>query len=153
MAQRSVKYEYQYDDSGNRMRCWVITLKSATPAPPDSLQVTREDRDERDELAFQTSLLSPNLNATTDCFVGIFAQVEIRIFPNPTTENVTLEIVNMEKLQSGSFTLFSMNGQLLQEYPVHDATTIVSLAGQPAGTYLLKVNMNNRTENWKIMKQ
>jgi uncharacterized protein YvpB len=98
----------------------MIHMNLAPPAPPDTTAVTRDNRDE--------------LQGTSEeIFVEKIAQVEIKIYPNPTTENVTLEIDNMEKLQTGKFTLFSMNGQLLQEHPVHDATTAISLAGLPSG--------------------
>jgi hypothetical protein len=64
-----------------------------------------------------------------------------------------LEIPGWENLQTGNFKLFSLTGQLLQEQRVHSATTEVSLAGLPKGTYILKVYINNRTEDWKVIKQ
>jgi hypothetical protein len=42
---------------------------------------------------------------------------------------------------------------LLQEQPVHSAITEVSLAGLAKGAYILKVNVNGVTEDWKIIKQ
>jgi hypothetical protein len=45
-----------------------------------------------------------------------------------------------------------MNGQLLQECPVHSVTTEVSLAGLASGAYILQVQINDRTEDWKIIK-
>ena len=80
------------------------------------------------------------------------AQVEIRIYPNPTTERVTMEISAWENLQTGVFTLYSLSGQLLQEQPVQSATTVISLAGFPKGAYTLKVHINGRVEDWKIIK-
>jgi hypothetical protein len=80
------------------------------------------------------------------------AQTEIKIYPNPTTEKITLEISGWENLQTGIFKLYSLNGQLLQERPVHSSTTEVSLSGLPQGAYILKVRINDRTEDWKIIK-
>jgi hypothetical protein len=80
------------------------------------------------------------------------AQVEIRIYPNPTTEKITLEIAGWETLQTGVFKLYSMTGQLLQERPVHSVATEVSLAGLASGTYILKVQINDRVEDWKVIK-
>ncbi|MCL2291299.1 MAG: T9SS type A sorting domain-containing protein [Bacteroidetes bacterium] len=76
----------------------------------------------------------------------------IKIYPNPTTEKITLQISNMENLQTGIFKLFSLTGQLLQEQPVHSTTTVVSLAGLSKGSYILKVHINGVTEDWKIIK-
>jgi hypothetical protein len=137
MAQNLVRV-YEYDNAGNRTVFKTLQMNPAPPAPPeDSLHVTRD--------ALQDS--------ETIYFVETIAKVEIKIYPNPTTEKVTLEISNMERLQTGIFKLYSLSGQLLQEQPVHSSTTIVSLAGLPKGAYILKVHINDRIEDWKIIKQ
>jgi len=86
-------------------------------------------------------------------FVETVAQTEIKIYPNPTTEKITLEISGWKSLQTGRFSLYTLTGQLLQEQPVSSATTTVSLAGFATGVYMLKVRMNDITEEWKIIKQ
>jgi hypothetical protein len=58
----------------------------------------------------------------------------------------------MEKLSTGNFKLYALNGQLLQEHPVYSSITEVSLSGFAKGTYILKVFINDSTENWKIIK-
>jgi hypothetical protein len=143
MAQNLVRV-YEYDAAGNRILRKTILMYDAPPAPPDSLQVTS------DELPV-TSDESQEVRSE-QFFVEKVAQVEIKIYPNPTTEIVTLEITNMEQLQTGSFTLYSLAGQLLQENPVHSATTSVSLASLPKGAYILKVHINEKIEDWKIIK-
>jgi hypothetical protein len=135
MAQNSLTREYDYDESGNRVLRKTLRVNLAPPAPPDSTPYTAN--------------LSPQI---ADYFVENLAHLEIKIYPNPTTEKVTLEIANWETLQNGDFKLFTMNGQLLQERPVHSITTEVSLAGLARGTYILKVQINDHTEEWKIIK-
>ena len=140
MAQ-NLRVEYDYDAAGNRVRRKVIELplpSFAPPAPQDSLQVDEGTSGQVTEELY---------------FVEKIAQTEIKIYPNPTTEKITLEILGWQDLQMGMFTLFSLTGQLLQERPVHSATTAISLAGLPKGAYILKVHINNRTEDWKIIKQ
>ena len=56
-------------------------------------------------------------------------------------------------MAQNSLERYSLTGQLLQEQPVHSNTTAVSLAGLPTGAYILKVHINNKTEDWKIIKQ
>jgi hypothetical protein len=148
MAQK-LEVRYEYDASGNRVSRKTIVLeepKTAPSAPQDSTLVANE-------LEPFTTLMTQDLATEPEYFVEKIAQVEIKIYPNPTTEKITLEISVWENLQTGTFKLFSLTGQLLQEQPVHSATTTVSLAGLPKGTYLLKVSINNRTEDWKIIKQ
>jgi len=141
---QNLRVEYSYDASGNRTKRKTIDLTpAAPPAPPeDSLRwasgrVDEETSGQGDEEVF---------------FVEKVAQTEIKIYPNPTTEKITLEISGWQELQTGVFKLYSPNGQFLKEHLVHSATTTVSLAGMPTGIYLLTVNINNRTESWKIIK-
>ena len=137
MAQGGLKVVYEYDAAGNRTLRKVITLQNAPPAPPeDSLEVT----------SYELQVVSD------EYFVEKIDKVEIKIYPNPTTEKVTLEIFSWETLQNGNFKLFSLSGQLLQTRPVHSVSTEISLAGLPGGVYILKVHINNREEDWKIIK-
>jgi len=95
-------------------------------------------------------------------FVETIAQTEIKIYPNPTTEKITLEFSRggavethggaVETQRIASLRLYSLSGQLLQEQTVHSSTTVISLAGMPAGVYLLKVRVNDSVEDWKIIK-
>jgi len=137
MAQNSLLREYDYDAAGNRIYCKIITLRSC-PAT-DTADSTTADAS---ELVFEEEYYTEKI-----------AQTEIRIYPNPTTENVTLEITGWETLHTGIFKLLSLNGQLLQEQSVHSPATTVSLAGLSKGTYILKIYINGHTEDWKIIKQ
>ena len=129
---------YEYDAAGNRIVRKVINVQPAPPAPPEgSLEVTS------DELQVTSNIY----------FVEKVAQVEMKIYPNPATEKITLYVANMEKMQTGTLQLYSVNGQLLQTQPIHSATCEISLAGLATGSYILKVQINDTTENWKIIKQ
>ena len=152
MAQISLENlvrQYEYDAAGNRVLRKVIDLslpQFAPPAPSDSMT--------NDELSMTNddSLTADRSPQTADYFVERIAQTEIKIYPNPATERITLEIAGWETLQTGVFKLFTLNGQLLQEHPVHAAATEVSLSGLAKGTYILKVHINNQIEDWKIIK-
>jgi len=135
MAQTNLPRYYDYDAAGNRVLRTTIPMNLAPLAPQDSVGAHSLE------------------NSEIEFFVETIAQVEIKIYPNPTTEKVTLEISRWEELQSGIFKLYSLSGQLLQEHPIHSATTAISLADLPKGAYFLKVHINSSTENWKIIKQ
>ena len=162
IAQNSLTIEYNYDAAGNRTgRSKVISIidpdPELTPPPPDPTPPPPSPP----ELAVtdpEEGLVSPGFTEPaipkeyTEYFVEKIARVTVKIYPNPTTEKITLEIANMENLQTGVFKLFSLNGQFLQEQPVHSATTTVSLAGFPTGTYILKVQIKGVVEDWKVIK-
>jgi len=126
--------EYDYDAAGNRILRKVITVQPTPPSPQD------------------TTDYSQKAPLVAEYYVEKIAQTEIKIYPNPTTEKVNLEITGWENLQRGSFKLYSLTGQLLQEHQVHSQTTTISLTNLPKGTYILKVNINDRTEEWKVIK-
>jgi hypothetical protein len=177
MAQGPLPREYSYDAAGNRtsrimIRMETPLLTSPPPEVPDPV-VTNSVKTEEEltflqpALSFATTELLETEELTLlmppksqdfaetypEYFIEKIAQVEMKIYPNPTTEKITLQISNMENLQTGTFKLFSMNGQLLQEQPVHSVATTVSLAGLSKGAYILKVHINHHTEDWKIIKQ
>jgi hypothetical protein len=157
MAQSQLARMYDYDASGNRTTCVVINLSppKAPENPPDTTEVevmSDELRVTSDEL----QVASDELQVTSDelYFVERMGNVEIKIYPNPTTEKITLEFSGIvETRLIASLRLYSLNGQLLPEQPVHSSSTVVSLAGLAKGTYILKVQINGRTEDWKIIKQ
>jgi len=152
MAQSQLARQYDYDAAGNRTACAVIILTPPpTPVPPDSTGtnaviaveeelevIDRDGRDKRDD----------------KYFVETIAKTEIKIYPNPTTEKITLEFsesVGFENFRT--LRLYSLSGQLLQEQTVHSTTTVISLSGMPAEVYILKVRVNDSVEDWKIIKQ
>jgi len=150
---QNLRVEYSYDASGNRTKRKIIDFKApAPPTPPeDSLRWASERVDE--DTSGQGDEWTGGQGGEEVFFVEKVAQTEIKIYPNPTTEKITLEISGWQELQTGVFKLYSPNGQFLKEHLVHSATTTVSLAGMPTGIYLLTVNINNHTESWKIIKQ
>ena len=136
---------YEYDAAGNLIVRKVIEVTQAPPAPLDSLPVTRYAL--QDEFGSSGSQLSP------EYYLEKLAQVEMKIYPNPATEKITLSISNMENLQTGTLQLYSMNGQLLQTRLLSEAEVDISLVGLSKGTYILKVQINDIIEEWKIVKQ
>jgi len=145
MAQRILPREYFYDAAGNRILRKVVEVKSLELAPPPE--------DSLPPLTSPTPLTS--LETTSEelsYFVETLAQTQIKIYPNPTTEKVTMEITGWETLQTGVFKLYSLTGQLLQEKPVHSLNTTISLAGLSKGAYILKVQINDLSEDWRIIK-
>ena len=160
MAQNPLPREYYYDAAGNRTLRKVMELPVCTPPPPqDSTDYTQPvlvEGNFEEPLTTLTSLTSLETTPTFEeplYFLETLAQAQIKIYPNPTTEKVTMEITGWETLQTGVFKLYSLSGQLLQEQPVHSLTTTISLTGLSAGSYILKVQINDLIEDWKIIKQ
>jgi len=73
--------------------------------------------------------------------------------PPPPPDSTAEKPGSVETQCIASLQLYNPSGQLLQEHPVHSATTVVSLAGIAKGVYILKVSVNGVVDNWKIIKQ
>jgi len=151
MAQTPLARQYEYDASGNRTSCAVINMSppQAPPIPPDSTGTGYLT-----ELESSESFKSPALKERApDFYHEKIGQTEIKIYPNPTTEKITLEFLGDVRVENfRPLQIYSLSGQLLQEQPVQSATTVISLAGMPNGVYVLKVNVNGKSEEWKIIK-
>lgn len=81
-------------------------------------------------------------------------QISLKVFPNPTTENLTIEINNLinEKL---SYQLFDLQGRLLEESEITIHQTSINTSVLPASTYFIHILNHQKinVQSFKIVKQ
>jgi hypothetical protein len=79
--------------------------------------------------------------------------ISLTAFPNPTTENLTLQIsdYNNEKL---AFQLYDLQGKLLTSGLVTAQQTQINTASLPSATYFINVvnQENKKVQSFKIIK-
>lgn len=79
--------------------------------------------------------------------------ISLSVFPNPTADNLTLQIsdYNNEKL---SYQLFDMQGKLLNNGQVNAQQTEINTASLPPATYFVNVvnQSNKKVQSFKIIK-
>jgi len=79
--------------------------------------------------------------------------ISVVVFPNPTTDEVTLQMSNYnnEKL---SYQLFDLQGRLLSNYPIEAQQTQIKMNSLPVATYFLNVvsQENKKVQSFKIIK-
>jgi len=79
--------------------------------------------------------------------------ISLTAFPNPTTENLTLQIsdYNNEKLW---YQLFDMQGKQLSNVQVTAQQTQINMNGLPSATYFINVvnQENKKVQSFKITK-
>lgn len=84
----------------------------------------------------------------------IALDISIVLFPNPTTENVTLQIrdYNNEKL---SYQLFDVLGRLLASQQIVGQQTQIQMKGLQSATYFVNVvnQENKKVQSFKIIKK
>ena len=77
----------------------------------------------------------------------------IKIYPNPTTDIVNVELLLADGFTDVNISVYTMNGdKLLQKSSHGNPDFQFSLAGRPVGMYLVHVQSGNRSEIAKIVK-
>lgn len=76
--------------------------------------------------------------------------LELSVYPNPTTNYLTLKTEDNSNL---SYQLYDMQGKVIENKTVNSNATTISLEGQPTATYFLNVVKNNQTvKTFKVIK-
>ena len=79
--------------------------------------------------------------------------ISLTAFPNPTTENLTLQISDY-KNEKLSYQLFDMQGKQLSNGQVTAQQTQINMNGLPSATYFINVvnQENKKFQSYKIIK-
>jgi len=101
--------------------------------------------------------ISQGVQQAYEIFTVGIKEIELNIlltvFPNPTANNLTLQIsdYNNEKL---SYQLFDMQGKLLRNGQVTAPQTQINTASLPSETYFINVvnQVNKKVQSFKIIK-
>jgi hypothetical protein len=77
-----------------------------------------------------------------------------KVYPNPTTGDFTLELLNVEEASLLLIEIYTMQGSLVlgKELPAERLNSL-SIAGRQPGIYLLRVMKENQLGTVKIIKQ
>ena len=77
---------------------------------------------------------------------------EISVFPNPTSENITVSCPK-DLVGSGEILVFSSNGMLLNKLSIAEPITTLNMI-YPSGIYILAIrDSNNNISSFKIVKK
>ncbi len=121
------KITYRYDAAGNRIsRTIVISSRSATVS------------DEEEQPVVYTEKL---------------ADVQLRIYPNPTSGLLKVEISNLPEGQTAQIWLYAMSGQLITSFKGVSNSVNMNISSQPAGIYVMKIVAGKYQTEWKIIKK
>ena len=137
-AQSSLPRIYEYDESGNRVLRKVLELKSLETDTNDNI------------LADDISYTQENTPKREEVFEEQIGDVSIRVFPNPTQGALTLQC---DASVSGTYEVLSQSGQLLQNGRIATNISHIDISHLSCGVYLLRLNMKDKSETWKIIKR
>jgi hypothetical protein len=79
--------------------------------------------------------------------------ISLSVFPNPTADNLILEVSNF-KFLTLSFQLYDMHGKLLNNGQVTEQQTQINTASLPSATYFIHIvnQENKQVQSFKIIK-
>jgi len=87
--------------------------------------------------------VTTGLNETT-------INLELSVYPNPTTNYITL---NIESTNSLSFQLIDFQGKVIEQQKLTENSTIIKMERLPKAIYFLQVSDKNKTvKTFKIIK-
>lgn len=149
-AQSQDKVSYGYDLAGNRTSR-VINYPSQSQSPPLPLQSTeeavkeepvREPEEEPEKEPEEQKIHSEMLE-----------DFSVRIYPNPTKGELTVEMLQLPEGATATIRLFSMSGSLILQKTGISNIEHFNIGNQPAGIYLLRIAAGKSSTEWKIIKQ
>ena len=77
--------------------------------------------------------------------------LELSVYPNPTTDYLTLKV---EKTEGLTFQLYDLEGKVIESKKVVSNSSNISLEGQPTATYFLNIVKDNKIiKTFKVIKQ
>lgn len=82
-------------------------------------------------------------------------KTEIFIFPNPTTDYVTINMEGLE-VENGprSYQLYDIQGRILKQNTINQSGTQINLTDLSSSIYILQVYLNNKVlKTFKILKK
>ena len=92
-----------------------------------------------------------NMALSNGLAVDKFEKNDFIVYPNPTADFLTVSF--SEKLDSGTFILYSVLGQKVLEEQISKTVPNVSLKTLKKGTYFYKFEANGASKSGKIIKQ
>jgi hypothetical protein len=76
--------------------------------------------------------------------------LELSVYPNPTTDYLTLKVADFETL---NFQLIDLQGKIIENKKVTTSNTTIKMEALPKAVYFLNVTKNNRIiKTFKIVK-
>lgn len=129
-AQQILPRIYEYDAAGNRIVRKVLILRDS------ALQKNVNNHDSADY-----------------CYEDDMDDLNILIYPNPTTSSINLHITDNEQALQGEAKIYNSSGAQLMSIPVVQQQTTVNMSHLPSGIYIIILNINKKTTQWKIIKQ
>ena len=126
-AKAQQNLSYTYDAAGNRTERTIVMAARSTDASDKA----------KDAPFFEEQV----------------AGRQLKIYPNPVKEQLTIQISSYEPSARGEFALFGIAGSMLHRGTIDSEITLVNMSRFATGTYVLHIISGGERTVWKIIKQ
>jgi hypothetical protein len=133
---------YDYDDSGNRVKRYIVLGKGNN---------SDEEKSYVDTDAGKTE--DSKVNNKVEEFEDKLGELTIKIYPNPTHGDLYVEICGLGPDETVDYQLFSKSGSLLEIKKNLGYQFNIELEKNPAGMYILNLLIQGKMSQWKILKE
>ncbi len=117
---------YSYDAAGNRISRTIVLAPRTAPAQPEQQPVVHTEK---------------------------LADILLKIYPNPTDGKVKVELNNLPEGQKTQIGIYTMSGRLITTFKDVTNTFNVDISNQPAGIYLMRIEVGQYRTEWRIIKK
>ena len=85
-----------------------------------------------------------------DLLINSIDGIETIIFPNPTVDNINIQIVSPQ----GQYylCLYTLDGKQLIQDLLFEETTVINMESYPSGSYILRLYSDNKESKYRIIK-
>ena len=119
---------YTYDDAGNRIKREIVINRQQAP------QIDAGTNEE-------------------ETFSDMLAQKHIKIYPNPTSGLLKVDVLDLTSDDQCLLQLFASSGQQLISKQTTSKTTSLDISSRPNGIYFLRISIGDDETTWKIIKK
>ena len=89
---------------------------------------------------------------TVSQLLAVEEPFSVDVFPVPATTSVTVRMNQLSAQKPVMLRLTDVNGRMVQQHQMGQNTFLMPLDKQPAGTYILHINVGEQTVSKRIMK-
>ena len=125
---------YDYDSNGNRTKRYIIPLGKGESST-SNISENSKDKEKVEE------------------FKEVLEEVTVKIYPNPTKGVLFVELSGLLQDELIDYQLFSQTGNLLETVRKIENPFTIDFNKHQSGMYILKLVINNKISQWKILKE
>ncbi|MCX6248217.1 MAG: PKD domain-containing protein [Bacteroidetes bacterium] len=95
------------------------------------------------------------LTVTINTVTGVpknISGLSVIIYPNPATNNFTVEFPDYSFGMKSSLDIFDVQGEVVKKVPVTERKTVVDISALPAAVYMIRVTIGNEFRMIKLVK-